>query len=95
MRNIDADSLMQRVVEIQASDKSPEARVGEIIIAISEAPTVDAVPVVHGRWKWYREENCVICSECGDVHYLGTMHQYSKNYCPNCGARMDGGENNE
>lgn len=49
MRNIDADSLMQRVVEIQASPKSPEARVGEIIIAISEAPIVDAVEVVRCR----------------------------------------------
>lgn len=53
-----------------------------------DLPAVDAVEVVRGRWEWYREENCVICSECKDVHYLGAYHQYSKNYCPNCGADM-------
>ena len=61
---------------------------------IDDAPTVDAVPVVHGRWSdagfgelpkhapygW-------ACSACGGISF---NNEYI--YCPNCGAKMDGGE---
>ncbi len=59
---------------------------------ISKLTTVDAVPVVHGRWvkvDHYPPE----CSICGDIAPLtcdGEAH-YMGNYCPNCGAKMDGG----
>ena len=42
-------------------------------------PTVDAVEVVHGRWI-----DGMRCSECGQVDWT------KPNYCPNCGAKMDG-----
>lgn len=55
--------------------------------------TVDAVPVVHGRWDnmdGYKTRK--VCSECGwDVPEYGKFYSY----CPNCGAKMDGGDNNE
>lgn len=51
---------------------------------LMDAPTVDAVEVVHGRW----EEGYVIhkygCSCCG------ARQDVSSPYCPNCGAEMDG-----
>ena len=58
--------------------------VGDLII---EAPTVDAVEVVHGRWKQarYTEAPLYICSNCDKPEYK------THNYCPNCGAKMDGG----
>jgi len=46
---------------------------------IDNAPTIDAEPVRHGKWI---EEHC---SECGEYVYHGD----TRNYCPNCGARMD------
>ena len=51
--------------------------------------TVDAVEVVHGRWKepyllW------VECSECG----TGYVKYEIYNYCPNCGANMMDGDKN-
>lgn len=46
---------------------------------IENAPTIDAVHVVHGQWNGY------VCSVCGVSSEYG-----SENYCPNCGARMDG-----
>lgn len=59
---------------------------------INEMPTVDAVPVVHGRWiDAYPdiEPNPMfmygICSECG---FEQGISKYL-NYCPNCGAKMD------
>lgn len=63
-------------------------------------PTVDAVPVRHGKWiirdnpgtGWYR----VTCSECGeDVTSTAPCIGFFPNakvtwdYCPSCGARMD------
>lgn len=58
---------------------------------LDEAPTVEAVEVVHGRWEkvkgfagFFTWE--VQCSEC-------KVPQDSKsNFCPNCGAIMDGGK---
>ena len=61
---------------------------------LKNAPTVDAVEVVHGRWvrldahKGIEQFKCSICrSEC----YVPTcMNEPMYGYCPNCGAKMDG-----
>ena len=68
---------------------------------IVDAPTVDAVEVVHGRWKAHKPD-CrgytagFICSCCGDTIYTDyCMKECEYNYCPNCGAKMDRGEDND
>ena len=56
---------------------------------LDEAPTVDAVEVVHGRWYWKpsgEKKWTLTCSVCESQD--GTSESY--NYCPNCGAKMDG-----
>ena len=65
---------------------------------LQSRPTIDAEPVRHGRWG----ETQVIgydgihpvygkpCSKCGYETEL-----YKPNYCPNCGAKMDGGKDND
>ena len=58
------------------------------LTAVDMQPTVDAVEVVHGRW----EEPYLlylVCSECG----TGYVKYEKYNYCPNCGAKMDGDGN--
>lgn len=35
------------------------------------------------------------CSRCGFNCSIGVGQSHLANYCPNCGARMDGGENND
>lgn len=54
-------------------------------------PSVDAAPVVHGRWieKSYLLGTTRYCSECGENY--GMPHGVF-NYCPHCGAKMDGGD---
>ena len=47
-RMTDLDDLLEKVARIQASDGSQETRVGEIIIAITNSPTVE---VAKGRWE--------------------------------------------
>ena len=59
---------------------------------IEEAPAVDAVPVVHGRWLRILRGNYE-CSVCGCIPYYASNVR-TLNYCPNCGAKMDGGQEN-
>lgn len=55
--------------------------------SISDMPAADVAPVRHGRkiedgdmgYFWL----CSLCGEC---------LPYGANYCPKCGAKMDGGE---
>ena len=61
----------------------------EVEQAIEDAPTVDAVEVVHGRWEWITED-IYGCTNCGARnHVKEVMGQPDYNYCPNCGAKMD------
>ena len=68
----------------------------EIINVIHEAETVDAVEVVHGRWIEHIEigamNNHYECSACHWKTPFFTIARDS-NYCPNCGAKMDGDGN--
>lgn len=63
---------------------------------ISNFPTADVVPVRHGKWVHSRYENCseqfemVKCSCCGREAYAMAFYVRDGNYCPNCGAKMDG-----
>ena len=57
---------------------------------IADFPAADVVPVVHGRWIASHDEFCA-CSICKYPVYVGWNQT---NYCPNCGAKMDGGDEN-
>ena len=57
-------------------------------------PTADVAPVVHGRWiekEKYTFGIMYDCSLCED-RILDNGHPWK--YCPNCGAKMDGGDDN-
>lgn len=63
---------------------------------IERLPAADVVPVVHAQWEIpiFIDGNDALdprvkCSECGEVEAALARWKY----CPNCGARMDGGEN--
>ena len=67
---------------------------------IQNAPTVDAVEVVHGHW--FSLTDCsnagVYCSVCHkkvwkeDYAWCNRKNKLRSNYCPNCGANMRGSE---
>ena len=73
----------------------------EAVSTVEEFLSADVAPVVHGRWdnipNTYmlvaRKDgsysgNATTCSVCHEVN----PNAYKTNYCPNCGAKMDGGD---
>ena len=62
-----------------------------------ELPTADVAPVVHGRWDdsgrytFPGGSTAVRCTNCGCALTEGEYRLYNWNYCPVCGAKMDGG----
>ena len=63
----------------------------EWLWTILDIPAADVSPVKHGHWV--KEKSDVLihwhCSVCKNCYYLD---EPNANYCPNCGAKMDGGE---
>lgn len=58
---------------------------------IEKAPTVDAVPVVHGRWIEKSAPARKIYFECSHCGAQENKHTAIKGYyCWRCGAKMDG-----
>lgn len=73
---------------------------GEGIEALKASPAADVAPVRHGKWtpvKYNAHCSCgksygtyhFLCSACNHIAY---SQPYGLNYCPNCGAKMDGDE---
>nr|DAU47219.1 MAG TPA: RimK-related lysine biosynthesis protein, Probable-dependent amine/thiol ligase family Amino-group [Caudoviricetes sp.] len=64
-------------------------------------PAADVAPVVHGKWVHSRYDrssgqfDVVKCSRCGLEAYAMAYHVRDGNYCPRCGAKMDGGNEND
>ena len=60
---------------------------------INEQPTIEAVPVVHGEWIY--ENYTWHCGVCGFHPFKGYIPKTPGfNFCPNCGASMNGGIQN-
>ena len=81
MRLIDADALIEEALT--------EGAYGYVDVKqIADAPTVDASPVRHGRWKCNKP-----CPVCGEDRFKGLdadiWADWEPPYCPNCGAKMD------
>lgn len=65
----------------------------ELVDAI---PAADVPPVLHGDWKGYFP-HCSVCGEEALSRDNGILHgaYFLTDYCPNCGAKMDGGTTDE
>ena len=81
MRLIDADALME---------KYHKTAVWDSWVEINNAPTIEATPVVHGRWEHKPGAYFEACSQCGAWYdVMQGTNDGRMNYCPNCGAKME------
>lgn len=97
MRPIDADALIDSLKNMCCASVSIKTRkivddaLHELLPKIiDDEPTLDYAPVKHGQWIETNDDTMKRCSEC-DVICLIAQYPHGKaNFCPNCGARMDG-----
>lgn len=60
-----------------------------MVSTIKNRKAADVAPVVHGRWIDNNIPDSAL-SECTMCHF--DCGAYTFNYCPMCGAKMDGGK---
>lgn len=93
------DDLISRAWVLAEYDRQHKGPPGGARKIMEEAPAVDAVPVVHGRWIGYPEclgydgayhDEHIVCSACHSVWNIIDNDTERFDYCPACGAKMDG-----
>ena len=100
-RLIDANALETRMGNLCDEFGTDHLFIDAIIYEIGTAPTVEAVEVVHGRWELHgNDDDCgcsYFCSNCHESYEEDWFYVHGQyrhlNYCPNCGAKMDGDGN--
>ena len=117
-RLIDADALFNDLADYWGIPRDWDGRMlqtcEDALSAIENAPTVDAVEVVHGQWLYDSGSERYFCSACKEYALSATTNEqvadydweenlvyhievvtkeFWTDYCPNCGAKMDGDGN--
>ena len=99
MRLIDADDFRswlvraRRFLKCQDDNRTAAHAIGKIIEHLDKVPTADVEPVRHGKWVVVKDEygGYARCSVCGDEFTCWEGDCAITNYCPSCGAKMQGG----
>lgn len=99
---IDRVALEKAMTVAAVNGKDKDRRTwAKSICVLHDIPTVDLVPVVHGRWieaDWVEMESgghelirtpnaALRCSNCRCCFKKKLL--WKSSYCPNCGAKMD------
>lgn len=88
MRLIDADALIDDMCEDcgAIANGACDKDVCASVLWVKDAPTIEAVPVRHGRWniRTFVPREGYYCSECRTVEWR------TSRFCPYCGAKMRG-----
>ena len=62
--------------------------------AILKIQSADVASVRHGRWEEASDGDGIVCPFCRTDFCTIIYDTEHFNYCPNCGAKMDGGIEN-
>lgn len=93
LKNMEKTGFFRRIGKISGARIST---IASLVGIMKEPPAADVAPVVHGRW--ILQENDIgfkmyECNNCKEDEYWKTRCCFGDEpFCPNCGARMDGGE---
>lgn len=89
-----------REAALTAVDETYLEYLAVVKAAVRNIPAADVAPVRHGKWiSWEEAANfipsphrheCSVCHDAAQVLVNGV--ELLSDYCPNCGARMDGSE---
>ena len=78
-------ALMERLREMYPLGFSND----DVAYELCYAPAVDAEPVRHAAWERYPGPVHIRCTGC-KVEFDESKMPFARNFCPNCGAKMDG-----
>ena len=62
--------------------------------AILKIQPADVTPIRHGRWEEASDGDGIVCPFCRTDFCTIIYDTEHFNYCPNCGAKLDGGIDN-
>ena len=92
---IEREYAVDAVVDVYYNTPDINLSCEKFETAIFKIPAADVAPVRRGCWervipsksaaKWSTRVSCSNCHSAGYAHHK---------YCPNCGAKMDGGADN-
>ena len=83
-----AEYINREVLKNDIAKSTEPFNTGSVFRAINRQVAADVVPVVHGRWVEYQIPHIICCSNCD---WATGTEEKNFQYCPNCGAKMDGG----
>ena len=92
MRLIDADRALEIVRDQGIAHPNAYHLTNYATLILREAPTIDVAPVRHGRWVSIPHKLARVCSVCNrdEPYKFADIDADVYDYCPNCGAKMDG-----
>ena len=101
---INRESIRKVLMDVCSDEKCPMFIAATIDQVIDYEPAADVAPVVHGEWlNIDGDYTFAACSICETAYEVATEEEAEKGlwdafmcsyrYCPNCGAKMDGGDN--
>ena len=81
-------AIYTKDVFLESPQEIPYLQAAKVLREVSDAPAADVAPVVHGRWVCVDTdtEQFFLCNRCKKKEY------WESDYCPNCGCRMDEGD---
>lgn len=113
-RLIDSNWVAEKLKSYIRDDSMKNLNSKEILAIVidlvkHDAPTIDAVPMVHGHWlkatgmmppEWFGKHVCSVCDHFAPNDEYRGIHEMLSPICPHCGAYMDmekngGGSNGE
>ena len=73
----------------ESPQEIPYLLAAKVLREVSDSPAADVALVVHGRWVTHYRSGTPVAegyvSTCCDM-----WNNHKRNYCPHCGAKMDG-----
>lgn len=97
-----SDVITALVTECLSAVEAEEGEAREVAINlltalisdVNETPVLDVAPVRHGKWVLIGTDKRGRGGiwECRGRDGCGKSYPYKCNYCPNCGAKMDDGQ---
>lgn len=97
MELVSRDTVLSIAMQYLPDDDGTCSKAGsdlrEMLDEIEDINPLDAITVNHGHWDVnVYEMTCSVCGNCFGFEYPANQYAKAYHFCPHCGAKMDGGD---